>query len=115
MRIVSAHQRTAEVRAKNTKKWIEKEDIEGLNLNKRISESNICCYNGKEQVNLAVASLVEAWIETLYGKDIVGVVESPPSWRRGLKRDDPAVDYFCHSSPPSWRRGLKHWSYRSTS
>ena len=64
MRIVSAHQRTAEVRAKNTKKWIEKEDIEGLNLNKRISESNICCYNGKEQVNLAVASLVEAWIET---------------------------------------------------
>ena len=66
MRIASAHQRTAEVRAKNTKKWIEKEDIEGLNLNKRISESNICCYNGKEQVNLAVASLVEAWIET-YG------------------------------------------------
>ena len=66
MRIVSAHQRTAEVRAKNTKKWIEKEDIEGLNLNKRISESNICCYNGKEQVNLAVASLVEAWIETFY-------------------------------------------------
>ena len=65
MRIVSAHQRTAGVRAKNTKKWIEKEDIEGLNLNKRISESNICCYNGKEQVNLAVASLVEAWIETL--------------------------------------------------
>lgn len=65
MRIVSAHQRTAEVRAKNTKKWIEKEDIEGLNLNKRISESNICCYNGKEQVNLAVASLVEAWIETM--------------------------------------------------
>ena len=64
MRIVSAHQRTAGVRAKNTKKWIEKEDIEGLNLNKRISESNICCYNGKEQVNLAVASLVEAWIET---------------------------------------------------
>lgn len=63
MRIASAHQRTAEVRAKNTKKWIEKEDIEGLNLNKRISESNICCYNGKEQVNLAVASLVEAWIE----------------------------------------------------
>jgi len=67
MRIVSAHQRTAEVRAKNTKKWIEKEDIEGLNLNKRISESNICCYNGKEQVNLAVASLVEAWIETING------------------------------------------------
>lgn len=63
MRIASAHQRTAEVRAKNTKKWIEKEDIEGLNLNKRISESNICCYNGEEQVNLAVASLVEAWIE----------------------------------------------------
>ena len=85
MRIVSAHQRTAEVRAKNTKKWIEKEDIEGLNLNKRISESNICCYNGKEQVNLAVASLVEAWIETTAWDGDARSTTSPPSWRRGLK------------------------------
>ena len=90
MRIVSAHQRTAGVRAKNTKKWIEKEDIEGLNLNKRISESNICCYNGKEQVNLAVASLVEAWIETTIWQHPLALFLSPPSWRRGLKPEDMA-------------------------
>jgi len=79
MRIVSAHQRTAGVRAKNTKKWIEKEDIEGLNLNKRISESNICCYNGKEQVNLAVASLVEAWIETFTSHQSISCISQPRS------------------------------------
>ena len=99
MRIVSAHQRTAEVRAKNTKKWIEKEDIEGLNLNKRISESNICCYNGKEQVNLAVASLVEAWIETFHLHQLP-CGSSPPSWRRGLKLDGGNVGFVSVSRLP---------------
>ena len=54
-----------------------------------------------------VASLAEAWIETLYRGHLLTSVRSPPSRRRGLKLRFFGVEDFPFVSPPSRRRGLK--------
>ena len=35
------------------------------------------------------------------------MLQSPPSWRRGLKSKGLGKKHSYTSSPPSWRRGLK--------
>ena len=54
-----------------------------------------------------VASRVEAWIETAIGNGSVGMVWSPPVWRRGLKPGWKLPTTPMRRSPPVWRRGLK--------
>ena len=56
---------------------------------------------------LNVASLAEAWIETTQPCSQTTASPSPPSRRRGLKHPVICKDTLAVLSPPSRRRGLK--------
>ena len=58
---------------------------------------------------VAVASFAEAWIENLsYYVGHKPVAASPPSRRRGLKKNSWTDAQYLIMSPPSRRRGLKN-------
>ena len=55
----------------------------------------------------AVAPFLGAWIETLSDVHIFFLLESHPSWVRGLKPPSKLMDDSNSKSHPSWVRGLK--------
>ncbi len=56
---------------------------------------------------MLVAPLVGAWIETLFIHSKPSLVQSHPSWVRGLKPFVNYADLEHVMSHPSWVRGLK--------
>ena len=57
-----------------------------------------------------VAPLVGAWIETILKENLQPMIESHPSWVRGLKLRTLHKSLQIVVSHPSWVRGLKQVS-----
>ena len=61
-----------------------------------------------DTIDITVAPLVGAWIETKGNRPKALYTKSLPSWGRGLKQLLHAVALVALASLPSWGRGLKH-------
>ena len=60
---------------------------------------------------IAVAPLVGAWIEIYRNMSYFTLVQSLPSWERGLKCKWLIKTGWTIESLPSWERGLKSYLY----